>query len=230
MPNPKGSEGVSSVVPIPLAREIKALAEETGLSRSRYVRALLEDAVKRRRIFHVKHAEFIESNANPPLDNRVYMNKKRETRSIKSGQALSTMTVLAAVAVFAFGCASEPPRYGPAGQLLKHGERVVHIESEPAAARVFVAYAINEDAAKVNRQFIGTAPFDWIVAGNGDGSFKLPGAFIYSSFVGPVAVFTAEPSVATEGLSPQRQVYHGGTAVTPADKIPEGIFFDLRKP
>lgn len=136
---------------------------------------------------------------------------------------------LSALAVFAVGCAAPPPRHGPDGQVLKRDEYIVKILSDPAGARVFVAYSINEDAARINRQFIGVTPFDWSVQGNGDGTFKLPGAFIYSSFVGPVAVFTAEPGTNAPGLYPQRQVYHGGTAVTPADKIPAGIFFDMKK-
>jgi hypothetical protein len=60
MANPKGSENVSSTVKGELAREIEALAGESGLSRSSYVRALLEDAVAKRRVFRLRHAEFVE--------------------------------------------------------------------------------------------------------------------------------------------------------------------------
>lgn len=52
-------------MPESLAREVEHLAGECGLSRSSYVRALLEDAVSRKRVFRLKHAEFIEETATP---------------------------------------------------------------------------------------------------------------------------------------------------------------------
>jgi hypothetical protein len=61
MPNPKGSENVSSCVPESLAASISGLASESGLSRSSYVRALLEDAVKKHRLFRLKFEEFEET-------------------------------------------------------------------------------------------------------------------------------------------------------------------------
>lgn len=60
MANPKGAENVSSCVPEELARQIGNLAAESGISRSRYVRALLEEAVGRRRVFRLRFEELTE--------------------------------------------------------------------------------------------------------------------------------------------------------------------------
>lgn len=67
MPNPKGCETVSSVVPHTLAAGIDALAGQSGMSRSRYVRELLEDAVRNRRIFslHIQDCAIAQSTVIP---------------------------------------------------------------------------------------------------------------------------------------------------------------------
>lgn len=132
--------------------------------------------------------------------------------------------------VFAVGCLSVPAGRDAQGNLLPKGQHLVKVRSEPPGARVFVSYAANEDSAKTSRSYLGTTPFDWPVTGNPDGSFKLPGALVYSIFVPPVAVFTAEPGTNAAGQYPQRMVIHGGTIATPAERIPEGIFFDMTKP
>jgi hypothetical protein len=64
MANVKGSENISSTVPTDLAKQIIFLAGESGLTTSKYVRALLVDAAARRRIFRVRHEEFCEET--PP--------------------------------------------------------------------------------------------------------------------------------------------------------------------
>ena len=53
MANPKGSENVTATCPEPLAREVEKLAESSGMSRSAYVRRLLEDAVLQGRTFKI---------------------------------------------------------------------------------------------------------------------------------------------------------------------------------
>jgi len=63
----------------------------------------------------------------------------------------------------------------------------------------------------------------------GDGSFDLPGALIYSSFVPPVGVVTAEPPSEATNLYVQRQVFHSGTIATASDKVPQALFFDMHK-
>lgn len=60
MANPKGAENVSSCVPETLAQKIGILASQSGLSRSSYVRALLEDAATKNRIFRLRFQEFVE--------------------------------------------------------------------------------------------------------------------------------------------------------------------------
>lgn len=102
-------------------------------------------------------------------------------------------------------------------------KKTIRFESEPQGARVFFSTGINEDAAKGNKNFIGTTPFDWTTQVKGNGEFdNLPGAFMYSGFVQPVAVFTA-----TLGTNSQTKVFHGGTTFAPADKAPDGVFFDF---
>ena len=108
--------------------------------------------------------------------------------------------------------------------------RTINIESQPQGARVFVGIGANEDFAKKGRQFIGTTPFHWTTEVNSDGTFKLSGALVYSMFVPPVAVFTAEPPTGATNLFTKREIFHGGTVATSPTKAPEGIFFDLTKP
>ena len=126
------------------------------------------------------------------------------------------------------GCATpEPTRRGPHGEVLKPNDHVVHIESNPTGARIFFGVGANEDQAERSRSYIGTAPFDWIVEGRGNGEFKIDGAFVYSMVVPPAAVFMAEPTATN--LFTKRQVFHTGTAWTAGDKIPTGLFFDNTK-
>src|SRR5258708_5410420 len=108
--------------------------------------------------------------------------------------------------------------------------KTVNIQSDPPGARIFFGTGPNEDFTKSSRQYIGTAPFVWTCQPKGDGSFNLQGALVYSIFVPPVAVFSADPPSGATNLFQKRQVFHGGTIATPADKVPEGIFFDLTKP
>lgn len=65
MPNVTGSENVSSTVPEKLARDIEGLARESGLSRSRYVGILLNEAAERRRVFRVQVTESLREDATP---------------------------------------------------------------------------------------------------------------------------------------------------------------------
>jgi len=88
----------------------------------------------------------------------------------------------------------------------------------------------NEAFAATGRSYIGTTPFVWPYRPKPDGTFDLPGALVYSIFVPPVAVFTAEPPSDHTNLFVERQVYHGGSIATGGNKVPEGIFFDLKKP
>jgi hypothetical protein len=115
------------------------------------------------------------------------------------------------------GCASVPPT------------KTVKFESDPPGARVFVAYAPDEKSA-TGKAYLGSTPFEHVFEARGDGGFKLPKAFIYSTFTAPVAVFTAEPPHGSTNLYPQRQVFHGDTVIVDPDKIPPGMFFDMHKP
>ncbi len=107
----------------------------------------------------------------------------------------------------------------------------VKVDSDPAGAHIFWSVGANEDfASQKNRQYLGTTPFVWTVHPKGDGSFDLPGALIYSTFVPPVGVVTAEPPASATNLFIQRQVFHSGTIATASDKVPQAIFFDMHKP
>ncbi len=106
----------------------------------------------------------------------------------------------------------------------------IRIESDPPGARVFFGVGPNEQSADSGKQYLGVTPCTWSYQPNRDGTFKLPGALVYSIFVPPVAVFTAVPPNDGTNFFTKRQMYHGGTVATPPDKVPAAIFFDLRKP
>jgi len=61
-----GTENVTANVSVELALKVLDLANESGLSRSKYVRALLEDAVNRRRVFRLRRESFIEESPADP--------------------------------------------------------------------------------------------------------------------------------------------------------------------
>ena len=61
-----GTENVTANVSVELALAVLDLAKESGLSRSKYVRALLEDAVERKRVFRLRRESFIEERPAEP--------------------------------------------------------------------------------------------------------------------------------------------------------------------
>ena len=63
MPNGKGVETLSTNVSEELAATINALAFECGLSRSKYILALLQDAAAKRRKFVLRSGAFVEDLA-----------------------------------------------------------------------------------------------------------------------------------------------------------------------
>ena len=67
MPNGKESETLSATAPAATAREIERLAFESGLSRSRYILALLEGAVVGNRRFRYVRGEFREEPPAEPV-------------------------------------------------------------------------------------------------------------------------------------------------------------------
>jgi hypothetical protein len=107
--------------------------------------------------------------------------------------------------------------------------KTVRFESDPPGARVFVAYGADEKSAKA-KDFLGVTPFDWQAELNAKGGFKVPAIAVYSWFVQPVVVFTAQPTNGATNLFARHQVFHGSTILLPKDKVPSGIFFDLTKP
>lgn len=60
MPNPKGADSVSACVPKHLADSVTELAAASSMSRSQYVKLLLEDAVRKHRVFRVQTSELTE--------------------------------------------------------------------------------------------------------------------------------------------------------------------------
>ena len=67
MPNGKQSETLSATAPVALARQIEKLAFDSGLSRSRYILALLEEAARNCRIFRFARGQFIEEPPGAPV-------------------------------------------------------------------------------------------------------------------------------------------------------------------
>ena len=97
-------------------------------------------------------------------------------------------------------------------------------DSAPPGARIFLGRGINEKSA-TSETYLGQAPCKWTVEVNGDGSFKMPGIPVYSSFVKPVYVFIARH----EGAE-IRQLVHGGAVFQTADFVPDALFFDFIHP
>lgn len=110
--------------------------------------------------------------------------------------------------------------------------KVIKFDSDPPGARVFVGYGENEDIAKGGRNYIGQTPFQWTTEIDGDGTFRRNGGGIpfYSDFVQSVMVFTFEPPSTETNLFSHREVFHLKTGFQPGKKVPDGIFFDMRKP
>jgi len=106
------------------------------------------------------------------------------------------------------GCATTPDR-----------PRSISFESDPPGAAIYYGAGANDKFAEP-KSYLGTTPFAWSPELNGDGSFKLPGALVYSIFIPPVIVFEARLTGQTS-----RQKFHGGTIATGADKAPAKIMF-----
>lgn len=127
------------------------------------------------------------------------------------------LSLLLVLLVSLVGCGTPPPA------------PVVHIDSDPAGARVFFGQGANESFGSA-KDYIGTTPFDWLPPHNGHNEFQITGALVYSIFVAPAVVVEAQPPAGSTNLFPQRVVFHGGTIAWGADKIPKGIMFDMTKP
>ena len=65
-------------VSVELALAVLDLAKESGLSRSKYVRALLEDAVNRKRVFRLRREPFIEELSAEPVRELSKAPKKKQ--------------------------------------------------------------------------------------------------------------------------------------------------------
>lgn len=85
MANPADSENVSSTVKKPMAREIERLAEASGLTRSAYVRQLLEDAVRRGRIFNVRIEERMDGASAAQAEGAALLAAERLATQLKGG-------------------------------------------------------------------------------------------------------------------------------------------------
>lgn len=59
---PKGKGNLTAYVDEFVEREVTNLADESGLCRSKYLTALLVDAIQRKRVFRFKKGQFIEEN------------------------------------------------------------------------------------------------------------------------------------------------------------------------
>jgi hypothetical protein len=119
--------------------------------------------------------------------------------------SLSYLSGLAAVAVLT-GCQSIPPdaERGPNGTMAYN----VEIEASPPGARI-----------EVNNEVIGEAPLTLKIFGDPDGTFHDFGSFEY--------VVRALP-VATNQFT-QTRIFRTGHMMTPEDRIPRRIYFDMNQ-
>jgi hypothetical protein len=132
--------------------------------------------------------------------------------------------------VLLFGCASnEQKHFARDGRELKKNEREIHFESNPPGARIFYYAGVVEGGSQDEQHYCGTTPCDWVIEGNGDGTFKFPGALLVSMVYPPYVVFTAQPTPGATNQFIQKQIFRGGTIATPAAKIPGAIYFEMSK-
>jgi hypothetical protein len=78
------------------------------------------------------------------------------------------------------------------------------------------------------KNYIGQTPCTWSGEYNGDGTFKAPAIAVYSTFVQPVMVVTAEPPSGVTNGEPKRQVFHLRAAFQPGDKAPDRMLFQWK--
>jgi hypothetical protein len=104
----------------------------------------------------------------------------------------------------------------------------IAFESDPPGARVF--YTAGPDEKHTHPlEYVGVTPCIWELEGNYGRTFKAPRLPVMSDFVQPAIIFTAQPRTDGTNLFAQRVVYHSGAIAQPPDRIPEKVFFDLRK-
>ena len=105
----------------------------------------------------------------------------------------------------------------------------VKLESDPPGARVFLSLGATARQAAKNRSYLGATPCTATVLGTSAGYFVIPKIGYASDYVAGSATFIAEPPFGTEGQYPQSITYRGQTEYVGGDKIPQAVFFDMRK-
>lgn len=114
------------------------------------------------------------------------------------------------------GCASTKPY-------------AVRLESDPPGARVFLSLGATSGQAAKNRAYLGTTPCTATITGTRHGYFEIPKIAYASDYVAGSATFIAEPPHGAEGQFIQSVTYRGPTEWVQGDKIPQAVFFDMRK-
>lgn len=114
------------------------------------------------------------------------------------------------------GCASTKPY-------------AVRLESDPPGARVYLSLGATANQAAKNRTYLGTTPCTVTISGTRKGYFDIPRIAYASDYVAGSATFVAEPPSGAEGQFVQTITYRGHTDYVDGDKIPQAVFFDMRK-
>ena len=128
--------------------------------------------------------------------------------SLKKGKAIHDMNakkgrvwaVLAAGMLCVSGCATVP-------------EFSIQIDSEPQGARV-----------EVNHDYIGDTPVVYTLAGNDNRTFD--GGWVEDGLI----VFVVTPPFRQTNLYTQKKSFRPSGFFEEGDRIPERMFFDLRRP
>lgn len=134
---------------------------------------------------------------------------------------MNTRIVLLIVAAFAVGCAHTPTEFAPTKYT-----RMVKIETDPPGMRVYFGIAGTEEAARKQREYVGTSPCSLTVACDEEGRFQNN----VSGFARPKAVFMAEPAANSSNLFAQSQVFAVPAMFIRPPPIPKAVFFDMTKP
>lgn len=124
--------------------------------------------------------------------------------------------LLATIAAVLCGCASSKPY-------------PVRLESDPPGARVFLSLGATAKQAGKNRSYLGQTPCTATITGDRHGYFLIPKIAYASDYVAGSATFIAEPPSGSVDQFPQSITYRGKTEYVDGDKIPQAVFFDMRK-
>jgi hypothetical protein len=105
----------------------------------------------------------------------------------------------------------------------------IKIESDPTGARIYHGAGSNTNRARPS-DYLGTTPFTWTLQLNEAGEVPLPRIKLVNKFgPQPWMIIEARPPADCLTCVTQQFIYRGRALFRDQDKIPEALFFDLRR-